>query len=205
MSILDTLQSSILNYSELIGHPPEFNIPLQWAHWTPSGVQYSTPVSPSDTLWSSTFNYSELIGHPSEFNIHQTLLYSWWVPSTLASNVLSAACNGILIPLEFFPTGCLPDGQQPLTVAMMLPVDLANLHHLGWSVLRWVIWTASDWAESTCSVTLFEICHMSLAGMCSLDHVSQFLNWLKIPIYSNFLGALCHHCALPLLVLPRHG
>src|SRR6202050_2112979 len=48
---------------------------------------------------------------------------------------------------------------------------------------------------------LFEICHMSLASMCSLGHVSQLLNWLTIPIYSNFSGASRHHCALP---LPRH-
>jgi hypothetical protein len=32
--------------------------------------------------------------------------------------------------------------------------------------------------------------------------VSQLLNWLKIPTYSNFSGASRHHCALP---LPRHS
>jgi hypothetical protein len=29
MSLLDTLWSSILNYGECIGHPPEFNIQLR--------------------------------------------------------------------------------------------------------------------------------------------------------------------------------
>src|SRR6202050_3765473 len=48
---------------------------------------------------------------------------------------------------------------------------------------------------------LFEICHVSLASMCSLGCVSQLLNWLTIPIYSNFSGASPHHCALP---LPHH-
>ena len=89
LSSLDTIQSSIFNSSELIGHPPEFNIQvcelngrtlefnnghplefniqLQWAQWTPSGLQYST--------------YRELNGHTSKFNIQ--LRSAQWTPSGL--------------------------------------------------------------------------------------------------------------------------
>jgi len=38
VSSSNTLQSSIFNYHELNGHTLEFNIQLQWAHWTSSGV-----------------------------------------------------------------------------------------------------------------------------------------------------------------------
>src|SRR6267378_1412943 len=36
VSPLDTLHISTLNYGECIGHPPEFNIQLRYAHRTPS-------------------------------------------------------------------------------------------------------------------------------------------------------------------------
>jgi len=70
----DILWSSIFHYSEPIGHPPHFNIKLQWAYWTPSGVQHSTTVSLLDTLRSSIFNSGEPIRHPPELNIR--LLYT---------------------------------------------------------------------------------------------------------------------------------
>jgi len=49
---LDIFLSLLFNFGELNGHPPQFNIQLQSAHWTPSTVQYSTPMSSMDTLRS---------------------------------------------------------------------------------------------------------------------------------------------------------
>jgi hypothetical protein len=46
------------------------------------------------------------------------------------------------------------------------------------------------------SCTLSEISHASQAGMCSLCCMSHILNQLKLPIYSNFVGASCYPCAL---------
>jgi len=63
--LMDTLWSTIFNYSKLIQHPPEFNIQLQSAHPTPSRVQYLT--------------YHELNGHTLEFNIQ--LQWAHWTSS----------------------------------------------------------------------------------------------------------------------------
>ena len=76
-------KSSTIEYwaQGLSGHTWELNIELPWAHWTPLGVEYWTPLRSLDILCSWIFNHHELIGHPPKLNIEPP--WAYWTSSTI--------------------------------------------------------------------------------------------------------------------------
>jgi hypothetical protein len=117
MSSLDRVRSLILKYHEPIGHPPEYNIEIQWAHQIGSGVQYWSTMSPLDTVISLVLIYA---GTSTIFANFRTFirLYLIIFYRYIALYVATLHCTSTLHSYSYVTTLCHIPTSQPYVATL---------------------------------------------------------------------------------------